>query len=298
MSPPGRRRPEADGLRQAADGPQGLSASGLSPKGEYRSAQHDGRPASGTTTAGGERRRIVLMRHGSVDYFPADGTPPVASEDAALSATGRAQAAAAGALFAQCGVRFDCVVASGVARTLETAALTLAACGQAALAVEVDPALQEIRGGRLSAIPRDGLRAAFLGAFGGDDLDDGAAAAVDAESRRFLGGESVGEMLDRVLPAFGRLLARDDWHTLLLVLHGGVNRALLSHALAGGRAFFGGLEQSPACINLIDAPPPGRRGRLVVRAVNLAPTSWLHEGELDTTMERLLAQYLRAFPQG
>ncbi len=29
---PGRRRPEADGLRQATDSPQGLSVSGLSPK--------------------------------------------------------------------------------------------------------------------------------------------------------------------------------------------------------------------------------------------------------------------------
>jgi len=47
MSPPGRHRPEADGLRQATDSPQGLSVSGLSPKGEFRSAQHEGTPLSG-----------------------------------------------------------------------------------------------------------------------------------------------------------------------------------------------------------------------------------------------------------
>ena len=46
MSAPGRHRPEADGLRQATDSPQGLSVSGLSPKGEYRSAQHEGTPVS------------------------------------------------------------------------------------------------------------------------------------------------------------------------------------------------------------------------------------------------------------
>ncbi len=46
MSPPGRHRPEADGLRQATDSPQGLSVSGLSPKGEYRGAQHEGSPMS------------------------------------------------------------------------------------------------------------------------------------------------------------------------------------------------------------------------------------------------------------
>jgi hypothetical protein len=32
----------------------------------------------------------------------------------------------------------------------------------------------------------------------------------------------------------------------------------------------------------------------VVRAVNLAPTQWLHERERHTTMEKLLAQYLRS----
>ena len=44
MSTPGRHRPEADDLRQATDSPQGLPVSGLSPKGEYRGAQHEGSP--------------------------------------------------------------------------------------------------------------------------------------------------------------------------------------------------------------------------------------------------------------
>lgn len=35
MSPQGRHRPEAAGLRQVTDSPQGLSVSGLSPKGEF-----------------------------------------------------------------------------------------------------------------------------------------------------------------------------------------------------------------------------------------------------------------------
>lgn len=76
---------------------------------------------------------------------------------------------------------------------------------------------------------------------------------------------------------------------MLLVLHGGVNRALLSYLLAGQRCFLGRMEQAPACINVVDV---GRRD-CVVRAVNLAPTQWLHERERYTTMEKLLAQYLR-----
>ena len=34
-------------------------------------------------------------------------------------------------------------------------------------------------------------------------------------------------------------------------------------------------------------------GEAIVRAVNLAPTQWLHERERYTTMEKLLAQYQR-----
>ena len=124
------------------------------------------------------------------------------------------------------------------------------------------------------------MEAAFLGAF---------QTGAGVEAQRFLGGESVGELLDRTLPAFERLLARDDWTQLLLVLHGGVNRALLGRALTGDRAFFGRLEQLPACINIVDVGTHD----LVVRAVNLAPTQWLHQHESLTTMEKLLAQYLR-----
>jgi probable phosphoglycerate mutase len=40
-------------------------------------------------------------------------------------------------------------------------------------------------------------------------------------------------------------------------------------------------------------PPGTTQPDIVVRATNLAPTQWLHERERYTTMEKLLAQYLR-----
>jgi broad specificity phosphatase PhoE len=97
-------------------------------------------------------------------------------------------------------------------------------------------------------------------------------------------------MMDRCLPAFDELLADTGWTCALCVLHGGINRALLGHALTGGRTFLGRLEQSPACINVLDVGA----GDVVVRGTNLAPTQWLQERERYTTMEKLLAQYLRA----
>lgn len=226
------------------------------------------------------RRRIFLMRHGSVTYFDETGRP-ILPESVPLNETGRLQATAAGAVFAKLGIRFDRVVTSGLPRTVETARRVLAETGQQ-IEVEVWPALEEIRGGRLSAIPDETLRDAFVGAFEG---------VVD-EDRRFLNGESIGELLDRVLPAIGQLRADPAWETVLLVLHGGVNRAIVSYALTGRRMFLGNLSQAPGCINALDVGDDP--ADWVVRSTNHAASDLLQPGERETTMEVLYAQYLRS----
>ena len=73
------------------------------------------------------------------------------------------------------------------------------------------------------------------------------------------------------------------WQTALAVFHGGVNRILISHALAGGRAYFGTFEQAPACINVLDL---GDDGRWIVRTINYIPYDPLHPAR-ETTMEHL-----------
>lgn len=218
------------------------------------------------------------MRHGSVDYFTPEGQP-IPPDSVPLNARGREQADAAGSVFAQCGVSFDRVVVSGLPRTVETAGQVLQTSGQSMEPIVV-PALQEIRSGRLADIPLPDIERAFLGAF---------TERRDVESLRFMGGESIGELLDRVLPAFEAELQHADWDCMLMVLHGGVNRALLSTLLAGHRAFFGGFEQAPACINVLDVGTP----HSIVRATNLVPPTWLQHETRSTTMEELLAQYLR-----
>ncbi len=75
----------------------------------------------------------------------------------------------------------------------------------------------------------------------------------------FLGGETVGALLDRVLPALDALLAEPGWDVLLLVLHGAVNRAILSRALAGEGVFLGGVR---AVARLRQRPRRLRRGRV------------------------------------
>lgn len=220
------------------------------------------------------------MRHGSVTYFDGEGRPFL-PETVPLNEDGRAQADAAGAAFGEAGVRFDRVIVSGLPRTVETAARVLAAAGQA-IDTQTWPELAEIRGGRLSTIPTHALKRAFTGAFDG---------LVPAD-QRFLGGESVGELMDRVHPAIERLRADDTWDTALLVLHGGVNCAILSLALTGQRLFLGGLAQAPGCINALDVGQAPRDW--VVRCVNVSPPDPLQPGARATTMEQLFDQYRRS----
>jgi probable phosphoglycerate mutase len=218
------------------------------------------------------RRRLYLMRHAEVSYFGDDGTP-VDPRGVPLNDEGVEQAkAVASALH---GVELDRVVTSGLPRTLETASIV--APGGAA---ESWTELREIQGGRLSEIPTDALQREFVHAFRG----------VIPNETRFLRGESIGELFDRVLPALERLVAADDWHTALAVLHGGVNRAILSYALTGERMFLGHFEQAPACVNVLDL---GEGGEWIVRAVNVAPYDLFHLSHRQTTMERYWEAWLR-----
>ena len=206
------------------------------------------------------------MRHAEVSYVDEAGAP-VRPEDVPLTEAGRAQAAAARDALA--GVELDLVVASDLPRTAETAAIV--APGHE---VERWAELTEWRGGRLDAIPPEELERQFLGAL-----------RITDERERFLGGESLGEALDRVHPAFERLLAR-TWDTALAVLHGGVNRILISYALTGDRSYFGTFEQAPACLNVLDLGEDG----WIVRTVNYIPYDPLHPAR-ETTMEGYWAQF-------
>jgi broad specificity phosphatase PhoE len=213
------------------------------------------------------RRRLYLMRHGAVSYFDPGGEP-VRPDDVGLNDEGRREAEAARALLEP--VSFDRVLASDLPRTVETAQIVAPKAS-----IERWPELRELRGARLSGIPADRLETEFVHAFRG----------IVPNDKRFLGGETIGELFDRVLPALERLLADDGWDTLLAVLHGGVNRAILSYALTGDRIFLGHFEQAPGCVNVLDVGD-----EWIVRAVNVAPLDLLHASSRLTTMEGYWAE--------
>ena len=210
-----------------------------------------------------ERRRLYLMRHAQVRYF--DGRHP---REVQLTEIGRAQAEAAAA--ALIGVAFDRVITSGLPRTVETARIVVPN-----MLPERNHALREIESGDIRGLDPDVVQELMTAAFRG---------TVPLETK-FLGGETIGELLDRVNPEVDALLADESWDVALLVLHGAVNRAILSRALTGDRVFLGGFEQSPGCINVLDV---GADGRWIVRAVNHTPYDPAYaDAPRSTTMEQL-----------
>ena len=214
------------------------------------------------------------MRHGAVSYFDDDGRP-VPEDDVPLTPEGRDQVGAARALLD--GIELDRVIVSGLPRTRETAEVV--APGHEA---EVWPELREIKGARLDTIPEAELEEAFVRAWHG----------VVPEDKRFLGGETVGELFDRVIPAVDRLAVDTGWNTALVVAHGGVNRAILSYALTGARTLLGRFEQAAGCLNVLDVD---EHAEWIVRAVNIAPSDLVHRTTRRTTMEEYWERY-RAAP--
>jgi probable phosphoglycerate mutase len=217
-----------------------------------------------------DRRRIYLMRHAAVRYF--EGLPP---EEVQLTDEGRRQAEAAREALSD--VRFDRVLTSGLARTLTTAEIVAPGVDH-----EAHYALREIESGEIRGLDPGEVQAMMTTAFRG----------VVPLDTRFLGGETIAALIDRVIPEVDALLADTSWDVALLVLHGAVNRAILSRAITGERTFLGGFEQSPGCINVLDVDADGA---FIVRGVNFTAYDPVHaRAPRTTTMEHLWGEYLDA----
>ena len=226
------------------------------------------------------RRRVYLMRHGDVAYFDADGRRVADSRLVVLTDRGRGEALAMRDRLQ--GVAFDRAISTGLPRTNETCAIVL---GGRNLAMEIEPRLEEIRGGdpqaRAQLSPIDYAYAMFKGA------------SPDAV---YANGERIHDFYSRVTTAFEEILRDLTWSTLLLAAHGGVNRAILCSVTRGGPATFGAFEQDTGCLNVIDIdhdPATGRVLRQIIRGVNITPEDPCKTTRQFTTMEGLA---LRAFP--
>ncbi len=66
------------------------------------------------------------------------------------------------------------------------------------------------------------------------------------------GGESLQQVADRAVRAFGALNMRHPGQAIAIVAHGGVNKVILLAALGAPLSHHGRLRQSNACINVIE----------------------------------------------
>lgn len=202
------------------------------------------------------RRRIYLMRHAEAQYILEDGTRAPDSRLVPLTANGRSEAAAMADKLKT--APFDRAICSGLARTRETAGIVLR---DRTLKLEIEPRLEEIRGGdpiaRANLSPVDYAYAMFR------------AAEPDA---CYASGEKFSDFAVRIIQAFNDIVNSAGWNTLLLVAHGGVNRAILSGLTGGGLSAFGSFEQDSGNLNVIDIDTcidTGAVIRQILRGVNI-----------------------------
>jgi probable phosphoglycerate mutase len=214
------------------------------------------------------------MRHGDVSYFDDQGRP-FPPNDVALTARGQQQARAAAEALA--GLEFQRVISSDLPRTIATAQIVVA---DRRVNHERRKDLREIQPGRLSEIPHEGLADHFLKAF---DV------AITPASQ-FLRGETFGSLWERIGAFWCELAGDASWSSVLVVAHGGVNRALIAHALGMDLTLFGGLEQDAGCINIIDV---NAQGRGLIRLLNFSADDPPKRHIKRTTMEDLYENLLR-----
>ncbi|MEQ1753658.1 MAG: histidine phosphatase family protein [Micropepsaceae bacterium] len=227
------------------------------------------------------RRRVYLMRHADAEYIRQDGTRAPDSRVVPLTQKGRDEANEMAGLLAD--IPFDRAICSGLQRTRETAQIVLEPRKQR---LEIEPALEEIRGGdavaRANLSPVDFAYAMFR------------ASEPDA---CYANGERFSEFAARILPAFNAILTSGDWATLLLVAHGGVNRAILSDISGGGLAAFGNFEQDSGCVNIIDfdtCADSGQIIRKIIRGINITAHDPIKLTRPLTTLEGMTQRYAKA----
>ncbi|MBI3302875.1 MAG: histidine phosphatase family protein [Deltaproteobacteria bacterium] len=195
-------------------------------------------------------RRIYLMRHGETLYQGRSSEGAIGNGE--LTERGREQIAAVALLFR--GVPLDRIYASPLFRAQETAQIIAKEKGLDVLLSldlrEITPSDDALAGKSISEIFQEVQRFFKSSATGWDEP--------------YLDGESFHQVQERGVRFLDSVLGQDDWQTILVVAHGGINNALLAYAtgVTSGRIF--NIEQDFGCINIIDFV----HGRPLLRLAN------------------------------
>jgi len=182
---------------------------------------------------------LYLVRHGATANNRA--RPPRLQgrrTDPALSKEGRRQAEQTAALLAA--EPIHAVYSSPLLRARQTAQ---ALAGPHGLSVEVVEDLIEVDVGQWEGRPWDEIER--------DNPEAYRLFMTDASVHPYLGGETIGVVLDRSAPAIERLMADNLGRTIVVVAHNVVNRAYLSGLLRMPLSAYRSIPQDNCGINLV-----------------------------------------------
>ncbi len=182
--------------------------------------------------------RLFLVRHGATTLSAEDRF--AGSRDVELSDVGRAQVASLAERLAT--ENLAAVFASPMLRTMETARILGAPHGLLPVAI---PALREIDHGRWEGLTRGEVESQFADEYVQWEQDPFTFAPRSGES-----GLSV---LARSLPAIREIVSTHPGGNVAVVSHKATIRLLLCSVLGiDARGYRDCLDQSPACLNVLD----------------------------------------------
>lgn len=188
--------------------------------------------------------RLFLVRHGATQLTAEDRFSGAVGVD--LSDEGRAQTRRLGARLAHEGI--SAVYASPLSRTLETASIV--AAPHRLVPIPRD-GLREIGHGRWEGLTRQEVEARFPGEYANWEGDPFTFAPID--------GESGLAVLARALPVLRDIVVSHPGEQVVVVSHKATLRLLLSSLLGfDARGYRDRLDQSPACLNVLDFRDPAR----------------------------------------
>jgi len=188
--------------------------------------------------------RVLLVRHGATQLTAEDRFAGEVGVD--LSEEGRAQVAGLAARLADDPIA--AVYASPLSRTMETAQI-LALPHR--LPIQERDGLREISHGRWEGLTRREVEQRHADEYAAWDTDPFTFAPE--------GGESGVSVLARALPVVREIVLAHAGQTVLVVSHKATIRLLLSSLLGfDARGYRDRLDQSPACLNVLDFRGPVR----------------------------------------
>jgi probable phosphoglycerate mutase len=214
--------------------------------------------------------RIFLVRHGTTDLTAEDRF--AGSTDVPLSEEGQHQAQRLGERLAR--EKLAAIYASPLSRTMHTASIIAQAHG---LAVVGKPELREIDHGHWEGQRRSEVEQKYAAEYASWEEDPFTFAPE--------GGESGLAVMARALPAVRSIVVRHEGEHVLLVSHKATIRLLLASLLGfDARGYRDRLDQSPACLNVLDFRDPVRARLMVFNDVS-------HYKDLPATPTAILSKW-------